>query len=124
MEQICAVADDRKYVAAIIVPKFDRIIQVLAAEGITFDESQMVKVDGLTVKVGIDFSSHPRVRELIDLDVAEANKGLEEYEAIKNYYISNRVFMPELDEMTPTLKIKYRNVIKNFADEIEQIYNI
>lgn len=123
VEQVCAVADDKKFVGAIIVPKFDRILQVLAAEGITFDESQMVKMDGLTVKVGTDFSSHPKVRALIEIDVTEANKGLEDYEAVKDYHVANRVFMPDLDEMTPTLKIKFRNVIKNFAKEIERLYN-
>ncbi|MGE5391277.1 MAG: AMP-dependent synthetase/ligase [Deltaproteobacteria bacterium] len=122
VEQVCAVADDQKFVGAVIVPKFDRILQALAAEGITFDEKEIVKIDGLTVKVGTDFSEHPRVRALVEFDVAEANKGLEDYEAVKDYHVSNRVFMPDLDEMTPTLKIKFRNVLKNFAADIEKLY--
>ncbi len=122
VEQVCAVADDKKYVGAIIVPKFDRILKALAAEGITFDENQMMKVDGMTVKVGQDFSEHPRVRALIEFDVEEANQGLEEYEAVKDYLVSARVFMPDLEEMTPTLKLKFRNILKNFATDIEKLY--
>ncbi|MEQ8201144.1 MAG: long-chain fatty acid--CoA ligase [Syntrophomonadaceae bacterium] len=123
VEQVCAVADDKKYVGAIIVPKFDRILKALAAEGITFDENQMIKVDGMTVKVGNDFSEHPRVRALIEFDVEEANKGLEDYEAVKDYYVAARVFMPDLEEMTPTLKLKFRNILKNFAADIEKLYS-
>lgn len=122
VEQICAVADDRKFVSAVVVPKFDNVIALLAKQGITFDESQIVKMEGITVKVGNDFASHPEVRKLLDIDIAEANEGLEGYESIKKYHISNRAFSPDLDEVTPTLKVKYRNVIKNFATEIEELY--
>ncbi len=122
VEQICAVADERKYVGAIIVPKFDNIIKILGEQGITFDKSQMTKLDGVTVKVGDDLVNHPEVKRLIDQDVAEANRGLESYETIKNYYISNRFFSPDLDEVTPTLKVKFRNVLQNFAEEIETIF--
>jgi long-chain acyl-CoA synthetase len=48
---------------------------------------------------------------------------LEEYEKIKKYHISNRRFLEDLDEVTPTLKNKYRNIIKNFSEEIEAIYD-
>ena len=122
IEEVCAVADERKFVTAIIVPKFDHIINTLAEKGIHFDESQMVQMEGITVKVGDDFVNHPEVKKLIDMDVAEANKGLESYETIKKYHISNRAFSPELDEVTPTMKVKTRNVLKNFADEIEALY--
>lgn len=122
VEQVCAVADERKFVGAVVVPKFDVIIKTLAAKGIQFDESKMAKADGLTVKVGDDFTSHPEVRKLIDLDMAEANEGLEGYEKIKKYHISNRAFSPDLDELTPTMKVKFRNVLKNFAAEIDALY--
>ena len=122
VEQVCAVADERKFVSAVIVPKFDYIISILAEKGIHFDESQMAQMDGITVKVGDDFANHPEVRKLIDIDVAEANEGLEKYETIKQYHISNRMFSPDLDEVTPTMKVKTRNVLKNFADEIEALY--
>ena len=113
VETICAVADARKFVSAIVVPKFATVIEKLAKEGITFDESQFVKVDGVIVKVGDDLANHPQVRALIDKDIEEANKTLEDYEQIKKYIISNRVFSPDLGELTPTLKLKIRNVIKN-----------
>ncbi|MGE5455329.1 MAG: AMP-dependent synthetase/ligase [Methylocystaceae bacterium] len=122
VEQVCAVGDDRRFVSAVVVPKFDYIAAVLKGQGIEFDEAQMVKVNGLTVKVGDDFITHPEVQKLVATDIAEANSALEEYETIKKYCLSNRVFMPDLDEVTPTLKSKFRNIIKNFAEKIEELY--
>jgi len=124
IEQVCAIGDERKYVSAVIVPKFDVIIKTLVEQGIQFDEHQMVKIEGVTVKIGEDFTTHLEVRKLIDQDIAEANKELEGYESIKNYHISNRFFSPELDEVTPTLKVKYSNIIKNYAREIDAIYEL
>ncbi len=121
--QVCAVADDRKFVSAVVVPIFDVVIATLGTQGIKFDESQMVRVDGITVKVGNDLANHPEVRRLIDQDIAEANLGLETYEQIKKYHIASRVFMPDLDEVTPTLKLRYRHVVKNFATEIDRLYD-
>jgi len=122
VEQICAVGDDRRFVSAVVVPKFDYIIGLLKAKGIEFDESQMVKANGITVKVGDDFINHPEVQKLVATDIDEANSALENYETIKKYCLSNRVFMPDLDEVTPTLKTKFRNIIKNFTSQIEEMY--
>ncbi|HQA49711.1 MAG TPA: hypothetical protein PLP71_05065, partial [Syntrophomonadaceae bacterium] len=126
VEQVCAVGDDRPFVSAIVVPKFEALLARLQGQGITFDESQIVYegegVERICVQVGDDFTSHPEVRKLIDQDIAEANEQLEDYEKIKQYHISNRRFLESLDEITPTLKNKYRNIIKNFNEEIDALY--
>ena len=126
VEQVCAVGDDRPFVSAIVVPKFEALLARLQGQGITFDESQIVYegegVERICVQVGDDFTSHPEVRKLIDQDIAEANEQLEDYEKIKQYHISNRRFLESLDEITPTLKNKYRNIIKNFNEEIQALY--
>lgn len=126
IEQICAVGDDRKFVSAIVVPKFDYILNLLKAKGIEFDQSKIIYegegVERICVKVGDDFVQHPEVIKLIEEDIAEANQELEDYERIKKFHISNRRFLESLEELTPTLKNKYRNIIKNFSKEIEEIY--
>lgn len=122
VEAICAVADERKFVSAIVVPKFDAVIKELARQGITFDENQFVLREGAIIKVGDDLANHPQVRALIDTDVEKANQALEEYEQIKSYVISNRAFSLDLEEMTPSLKLKPRNIINHFNDAIEKMY--
>lgn len=126
IEQICVVGDDRKFVTAIVVPKFDNLIPLLKQKGISFDESKIVYVgegvERLCVQVGDDFVENEEVKKLIAEDIEIANSQLEDYERIKKYHISNRRFLETLDEITPTLKNKYRNIIKNFAAEIEELY--
>lgn len=127
IEQICAVGDDRKFIAAVVVPKFEYLLALLKAQGITFDESRMAYegsgIERVCVKVGQDFVEHEEVRRLIAEDIAEANQHLEGYEQIKKFHISPRRFLESLDEVTPTLKTKYRVVIQNFSQEIETLYN-
>lgn len=126
VEQICAVGDERPFISAVVVPKYESLLALMQKQGITFDESQIVYegegVERVCVKVGEDFTSHEEIRKLIDKDIAEANEQLEDYEKIKKYHISNRRFLEVLDEVTPTLKTKYRNIIKNFSEEIAAIY--
>ncbi|NLO22363.1 MAG: long-chain fatty acid--CoA ligase [Syntrophomonadaceae bacterium] len=122
VDAVCAVADNRKFVSAIVVPKFAAVINQLAKAGITFDESQFVRQDGVIVKVGDDLVKHPEVRALIDRDIEAANQELEQYEQIKRYIISNRVFSLDLEEMTPTLKLKPKNIINHFQDAVEEMY--
>ncbi len=126
VEQICAVADERKFVGAVVVPKFETVIPALKSLGVEIDESKIVYFgEGaarVIVQVGDDIAESPELRTLIDQDIAEANQGLENYESIKQYVISNRRFLEALDEITPTLKNKHRNILKNFAAQIEEMY--
>lgn len=126
VEQICAVADERKFVGAVVVPKFETVIPVLKAQGLEIDESKIVAVgEGaarVIVQVGDDIAASKELRALIDQDIAEANQGLENYESIKQYVVANRRFLEPLDEVTPTLKTKHRVILKNFAAQIEEMY--
>lgn len=126
VEQICAVADERKFVGAVVVPKFETVIPVLKAQGLVFDESKIVYYgEGaarIIVQVGDDLAGSAELRSLIDQDMTDANQGLENYEGIKKYVVSNRRFLEALDEVTPTLKNKHRNILKNFASQIEEMY--
>lgn len=126
IEQICAVADERKFVGAVVVPKFEAVIPILLAQGLLFDAAKIVYYgEGaarIIVQVGEDIVGSPELRALIDQDIEEANQGLENYERIKRYVIANRRFLEALDEVTPTLKNKHRIILKNFASQIEEMY--
>lgn len=126
IEQICVVGDDRKFITAIVVPKYEVIMQVLKSKEIPFDESKVVfvgeGVERVCVQVGDDFVNNAEVRKLIDEDINESNNQLEDFEKIKKYHISNRRFLETLDEVTPTLKNKYRVIIKNFKEAIDEMY--
>lgn len=126
IEQICVVGDDRKFISAIVVPKFEPIIALLKGKGINFDESQIIYhgegVERICVQVGKDFVENEEVKKLIAIDIDNVNNELENFESIKKHHIANRRFLETLDEVTPTLKNKDKIIIANFADEIDLLY--
>ena len=120
------IADDKPYVGALVVPKYDVFIELFKKEGIPYDQSKLVFFEeGATrtcVAVGDDFIQNELLRKLVDEDIQQANKELEEYERIKKYVIVNRKFNESSGEMTPTLKVKRNVVLKNFEKEIQELY--
>ncbi|HQL44853.1 MAG TPA: long-chain fatty acid--CoA ligase, partial [Spirochaetota bacterium] len=120
------IADDKPYVGALVVPKYDVFIELFKKEGIPYDQSKLVFFEeGATrtcVAVGDDFIQNELLRKLVDEDIQQANKELEEYERIKKYVIVNRKFNELNGEMTPTLKVKRNAVLKNFEKEIQELY--
>jgi long-chain acyl-CoA synthetase len=54
--------------------------------------------------------------------VDEVNATLARVETVKKFRIVPRPFSIETGELTPTLKVKRKIVNKNFATEIESMY--
>ena len=126
VEQVFPVGDEKKYIAALIVPNFMNIISVFDNECIPYDKSKLVFSNftgaPLCVEVGDDFIENPRLRELVSTEVEEANKSLEGFESIKNYAILKRRFTEETCELTPTQKTKKRVITEHYRDTIDALY--
>lgn len=69
-------------------------------------------------------TKNEQIFHIVKESVAKANSRLSSSEQIKKFAILDRDFSLELDEITPTLKVKRNVVAKNFADEIEDLYKI
>jgi long-chain acyl-CoA synthetase len=65
----------------------------------------------------------PEVEQRIVSSVRRANEGLSRVEAIKKIHILGREFSVEEDELTPTLKLKRKNVEAKFAKTFDQLYD-
>ena len=63
------------------------------------------------------------LRSEIDSAVRDANSSVSNAEAIKKFRVLSVDFTEETGELTPTLKVKRNVVYKNFAKDIEAIYN-
>jgi long-chain acyl-CoA synthetase len=64
----------------------------------------------------------PEIRASIDRCIRRANERLERWESVKKYVILDRELSLELDELTPSLKVRRTNVLTHFAPIIEDIY--
>jgi long-chain acyl-CoA synthetase len=126
IEQIFVNGDDRKYVTALVVPKFAWFVQYFKENDISFDESKVVfqgeGADLTCIEVGEDFISNPVLQEMIAAEIEEYNQFLESHEAIKKWAILPRQFLLERDEITPTLKTKAKVIKANWAETIEKLY--
>lgn len=68
-------------------------------------------------------TSQPELRERIVQAVRRANRDLARVEAIKRIHILERDFSLEEDEITPTLKVKRKNIEKKFAEMFDRMYS-
>jgi long-chain acyl-CoA synthetase len=64
----------------------------------------------------------PEVQKRIVASVKRANEGLSRVEAIKKIHVLDREFSVEQDELTPTLKVKRKNIEAKFQETFDRLY--
>lgn len=109
VSQVMIVGEQRKYVAAMIVPGFDTL-------------EEYVKKFRHDPADNIELIELPVVKELFQSITDEANKHLSHHEQIKRFVLLPHSWTIESGELTPTLKIRRNIIEQNNADVIEQMY--
>jgi long-chain acyl-CoA synthetase len=92
---------------------------------ITLNEAEakmFAKANEIPFENFADLTKNEQIFDVVKLSVNKANERLSSSEQIKKFIILKRDFLLELDEITPTLKVKRNVVAKNFAEEIENLY--
>jgi long-chain acyl-CoA synthetase len=69
-----------------------------------------------------DLTRRAEILELIEETVAKANAKVSSSEQIKKFVVLERDFSADLDEITPTMKLKRNVISEKFRDEIENLY--
>ena len=101
--------DGKPFLTALLVPNFDNIEKYAAYK----------KIDFLN---HCDLVNHPRILDLIRRRLDRLQKALPSYNRIKRFTLINRDFSADEGEVTPTLKVKRREVSKNFNNILEGMY--
>ncbi len=128
IDVVFPIASERKFVTALVVPNLDTFINYFDENGISYDKSALVFEeeggDKTCIQVGEDFVENVKLKEIISAEIEKVNKTeLEEYESIKKFKIITKRFTEKTNEMTPTLKVKRRIVMKNYEKEIDSLYS-
>jgi long-chain acyl-CoA synthetase len=110
VEQTVIVGDKRKYVAALIVPDFERLRAWAKSEGIQTTDKQELVADR-------------RVIDMIKADVNRLTRELADYEKVKRIALLAEEFSIDGGELTPTLKVKRRVVEEKYGELIESLYS-
>ena len=108
ISQAVVVGDRRPYPAALVTLDEAEIGKWAQAQGIEGDTARL--------------AGDARVVALVQGVVDEVNRDRSRPEQIKRFLILPRDFTIEQDEVTPTLKLRRRAIIRNFADAVEALY--
>lgn len=109
IDMIAIIADERKFVSALIVPDYKALIEYAEAHNIIYKE-----IDDLLSNVDILRMLDGRI-ELLQANFAP-------YEKIKKYWLMREPFSMETGELTNTLKIKRKFVAEKYKDIIDNMY--
>jgi long-chain-fatty-acid--coA ligase family protein len=109
IEQIAIIADARKYVSALIVPNYDALVEY-------------AKSLNLKYKNYSDLIKNSQIVDFFQKRLQNLQQGLAAYEQIKKFTLLTTPFSINNNELTPTLKLKRKNIYKNYFKEIEAMY--
>lgn len=110
IRNIMVIGENEKFCAALVVPEFDFIKK--------WCEKKSVK-DYL--EKGMSCSD--AVKERIWKEIQHYNKRFSHIEQIKKFELVDKDWTIETGELTPTLKLKRREIMKNYKHLIEKIYS-
>ncbi|MFZ5947564.1 MAG: AMP-dependent synthetase/ligase [Stygiobacter sp.] len=110
IRNIMVIGENEKFCAALVVPEFDFIKK--------WCEKKSVK--DYIVK-GI--SQNDAIKERIWKEIQHYNKRFSHIEQIKKFELVDKDWTVDTGELTPTLKLKRREIMKNYKHLIEKIYS-
>jgi long-chain acyl-CoA synthetase len=109
IEQAAAIGDKRKFVSALIVPAFAELETWAQKQGIPTGDRGKLLAD-------------ERVKKLFDEQVEEMLSEYDRHERIARYVLLSEEMTESAGLLTPTLKVRRKEVNQAFENEIEGMY--
>ena len=109
IDQVAVIADQRKFVSALIVPEFRLLEDFARDRGISFEKRE-------------DLCQNKQVNDMMMERIETLQQGLAHYEQIKRFTLLPHHFSMESGELTNTLKLRRAVIYKNYAEVIDKMY--
>ena len=109
IEQVAIIADERKFVSALVVPNYEMVEAYAKNHDMTFATREEMCAD-------------PRIVQMLMERIETLQQGLASYETVKRITLLPEMFSMEKGELTNTLKIRRGVLNKNYASQIEEMY--
>ena len=109
IDQIAIIADQRKFVSALIIPQYDLLKQFAEENGVQYASMEELLV-------------HPRIIGMMQDRIDTLQQQFAHYEQVKRFTLLPEPFSMSRGELTNTLKIKRSALNKNYAEVIEKMY--
>lgn len=109
LAQVVLYGDQKPYAVALVTLNQEYVIQFAQAQGILYgDYAELVK--------------HEAVQKLVSDSIEKLNGHLAKYETIKKYHVLPKEFTVEDGDLTPSLKVKRKQVCKKYESVLEGMY--
>ena len=109
IDQIAIIADQRKFVSALIIPVYPLLEEYAREHHIPFEDREQL-------------CANPQINEMMKERIDTLQQQLAHYEQIKRFTLLPHHFSMEKGELTNTLKIKRRVLNENYKKEIDAMY--
>ena len=109
IDQIAIIADQRKFVSALIVPVYGFVKDYAKEKGIEYKNME-------------ELLQHPKVIGLFRARIDTLQQQFAHYEQVKRFTLLPEPFSMERGELTNTLKLKRPVVAKNYKELIDKMY--
>ena len=109
IDQIVIVAEQKKFVSALVIPEYDLLEQICAEHGHTFQSRE-------------EMCANPRVVQFVMYRIDTLQQEFAHYEQVKRITLLPQPFSMERGEMTNTLKVKRPVIYQNYKAQIDKMY--
>jgi len=109
--QACAIGDGRDHLVAIVALDAEVTPVWAAAHGVIADPTDLHAV-----------ARDPVVVEEIAHEVHDANDRFSHAEQVRRVLVLGDEWLPDSEELTPTMKLKRRGILAKYRDQIEALY--
>ena len=109
IDQIAIIADQRKFVSALIIPEYRLLEEYARKNGIDFETRE-------------DLCANERIHDMMHERIETLQQQLAHYEQVKRFTLVAHHFSMENGELTNTLKLKRRVINENYKAEIDKMY--
>ena len=109
IDQIVVVAEQRKFVSALVIPQYDLL-------------KELAKDYGVECHSNEELCANPRVVKFMMYRIETLQQEFAHYEQIKRITLLPEPFSLEKGELTNTLKVKRAVLYNNYREQIEKMY--
>lgn len=109
VDQIAIIADQRKFVSALIIPVYGMLEEYARAHNIAFENREQL-------------CANPQIYAMMKERIDTLQQQLAHYEQVKRFTLLPHQFSMEKGELTNTLKIRRRVLNENYKAEIDKMY--
>ena len=109
IDQAAVIADQRKFVSALIVPTYDLVKKLAAQRGIAYTSME-------------ELLGQPEIKEFYRERIETLQQPFAHYEQIKRFTLLPEAFSMERGELTNTLKLRRSVVAEHYKELIDKMY--